>query len=504
MFPKLTADKYFSIVYNKSPFSEQLRITIMFKQSKFFAKTQNRHANTLLKQYKNLLTPQQVQTTSTLNFKDHPYMAVLFFITVLQFKGISGRNNKVDTKSSQLQNSLVCPVEPDTTSWLTLVELFQNMLNHNNGSLNKVPTKLEQKKKQSNKEKKNKKNIVQKKLKKENIEALLKKIEIKRCTANTESVLSSASYVAISPRQEKLIREALLVIAPQEKILQGLIEGRLKIHILKEELMKEYTGMENYSAAYISSPFNTIVLNEHIFANGKDEEIRQQLITLLANEISHATIYFIKTNDPNFSVDKESGVDLAPWNDDEGRKKFEYAFELFLDRVNEYERLSEMKNLNNKEKVVLEKNDEALKNYITPRLGSKRHNAMQVHIREKGLVNKQGTLLERYTNVDKKRPKFLLLQDFDNVISPSAKVEEVIKYKRENLFKETEMKRIHYRYLKTGLYENHEWSLVCADLLSDFETLPSEATKYFGPELCKYLDEFTKITGYCEKPFSNN
>lgn len=308
---------------------------------------------------------------------------------------------------------------------------------------------------------------------------LLEKIKINKVVGGHEDF----AVIAPGAQDKKRIKEALYKIN-NKNTLKILIDSDIKINIVPEAYMQNIVGIPDYSGCFLPMPYNSILLNEHLFTK-QSKAADEQLITLLANELSHATIH---NNHPDKASNQDGGEafkSLVPWQTEAQRSEFIAAYDLFKANIEEYKKLikkSKTKNLSKREKAKLSKYDAAMMSYITPRLGANGYNDMQVYFIKEGKKIKQ-------------------VQEFANTIPEYSKVAERLEYLRNNFFHSLENKSMFYeaaRKIEIGIYTNDDNQLF-ADLLSDFETLSPDMRKAFGEKLCNLLNNYFHTDNHCDR-----
>lgn len=291
----------------------------------------------------------------------------------------------------------------------------------------------------------------------------------------------------VSSLQKRRIQKALVAVS-NKAVLLKLVSNRVRIDIVSEEVMYELVGIENFSSAFVAAPYNNILLNQHIFSNWNSGN-EEQLITCLANEISHAVTHNERPEE--LKINETNPYDgLVPWRNEQQKQQYLQAYKVFEENISEYKQLiaksrSKYVTMNSDELKKLHAYDAAMKTYIPPRFGKESLNAMQVSFHEAGA----GHII-----VDK---------DFENKLPPLSEPKARLQYLRENFFQQIENKRIQDNIMRErgrSIY-TESVSQITADALSDFETLPPQVRLTFGEDLCNYLDGFLDVINHCHRPF---
>lgn len=313
----------------------------------------------------------------------------------------------------------------------------------------------------------------------------------------------------ITPTEQVQFIQEALVKLNNMKTLQYLVDSKVTIRIVPEDEMAKIAKTEDFSACFIASPYNFILLNEHVFTQWSEIK-KEQLITLLANEISHALINHrhleLKGKMTNQSNEKSSYAQLVPWLNEHDKKKFTNAYDNFLKNVETYKKLLQQKKewlllyndnqaiyqnkkaplpLTEKQTEQLSRFDHALEEFIPPRFGKNAYNVMQERIEK----NKDG--------------KITLIKNIANQRPSLEKNKERLEYLKTAFFHSLESKKLEDEIShqnKFGIYGGVE-SQVFADLISDFESFSPQMRLTFGEELCRLLDDYFEVENHCERPW---
>jgi len=199
-----------------------------------------------------------------------------------------------------------------------------------------------------------------------------------------------------------------------------------------------------------------------------------QLQVTIANELSHATNAYRKLSDKG-----SRDTLLVPWRNKKQKNTFLEAHSKFLERVNIYSALAQRQErgqqLSQAEEVQLQKYDNTLSKFVPWFQNKECHTMLQSHYRYNS-----DDQLEHYYNPDH--------------VIPERGAPEYTNYIRGTFFT-----AINHQFI-VHQYQGHTKGVTAGEKLSDFEELPPEMRKRFGPELCDYLDDFHGQEVMCEAP----